>query len=189
MPQLLRRRDAPIDWNIESVANHPVLTSGIGACILAYAQAEALMGVYLAHIHWSDPRDIVDEWSRARTASGTLALVRRQANSTGPGHVKLTEMVLDSFVSLARRRSHLAHGVFGIITDRDDLYAWRNAGSPAAALALGMSAPFGPRIFQKTWVYTSSDFAALAQDCSNVCRDIDTAVSCLEIGNAFRDPE
>lgn len=187
MPQPLRRRDAPINWDIESVANHPVLTSGVGACILAYAQAEALMGIYLAHIRWNDCRDIVESWSKERTANGKLALVRQQAALSGPGHIKLTGLVLDSFVSLSKRRAHLAHGVFGIITDRNDEYAWRKAGSPASAFAAGMRAPFGPPIQQKTWVYTSSDFRELAQGCADVCRDISTAVSCLTVGNAFME--
>ena len=52
MPQPLRRKDVPIDWSVHAVANHPALTSGVGACITAFASTEALMGVFLAMIRW-----------------------------------------------------------------------------------------------------------------------------------------
>lgn len=185
MPQPLRRKNAPIAWDINVVANHPVLNSGVGACILAYAQAEALMGVYLAYIQWSRPDEVVAQWAERRTAAGKLTFVREQAEVRGAGAVKMTCMLLDSYIQIARDRAKIAHGVFGVITDRRDEFAWRNGGSPAKAHALGMSSDCWGVVEQVTYVYKPSDFARLAQQCGDICRSLDAAVKGLTIFNSF----
>lgn len=185
MPQPLRRKNAPIDWNIDVVANHPVLTSGVGACILAYAQAEALMGVYLAYIQWNSPDEVVAQWAERRTAAGKLTFVQEQAKVRGAGAVKMTSMLLDSYIEVAKDRAKIAHGVFGVITDRNDEFAWRNGGSPAKAHAVGMSTDYWGVVEQTTYLYKPSDFARLAQQCGRICRDLEFAVKGLTFLNSF----
>lgn len=185
MPQPLRRKSAPIDWSVELVANHPVLTSGVGACIVAYAQAEALMGVYLAYIQWKNPGALVAQWADRRTAASKLEFVQEQAEIRSAGVAKMTRLLLDSYIQVAKERAKLAHGVFGVITDRSDEFAWRNGGSPAKAHATGMAATHWGVVEQATYVYKSSDFARLAQQCSNICSDLGHAVKGLTFLNGF----
>lgn len=187
MPQPLRRATAPIDWSIGVVANHPVLSSGVGACILAYAQVEALVGVYLAHIQWKNPDEVISQWARLRNAAGKLALVREQAEIRGPGLVVTTSALLDSYVQVGRDRAKLAHGVFGVITDRENEFAWRRGGSPAKAHAVGLAENHYGVVKQETFVYRPTDFARLAQQCGSICGELEQAIRGLTILNCFEE--
>ena len=77
--------DAPIDWSIKAVANHPVLTAGVGACITAFASTEAAMGIFLAMIRWEHAQQAVEVWASKRTIRDKLALVHAEAKLTGDG--------------------------------------------------------------------------------------------------------
>lgn len=87
MPQPLRRTAAPIDSSVYAVANHRVLTSGIGACITAFASTEALMGVFLATIRWEDAPQTIEVWAGKRTVRDKLELVKAEANVSGAGRL------------------------------------------------------------------------------------------------------
>lgn len=103
MPQPLRRTHAPIDWSIHAVANHPVLTSGVGACITAFASTEAAMGVFLATIRWEHAPQAIKLWASKRTIRDKLELVKNEADLTGLFYRKMAVFVLDAFTSLSRR--------------------------------------------------------------------------------------
>lgn len=187
MPQPLRR-DAPIDWSLMAVANHPVLTSGVGACILAVASTEAAMGVFLASIRWQHAPAAVEAWSKLRTVRGKLDLIEAEASLTSSGHKFLAVKTLDKFTAIARRRNKLAHGFFGIITDRENQFAWRDGAAAGRRMAAGLATtsmredPKPP-----TWIYTPKDFSALAQECSETFDMISTMVDILPIIHAFHE--
>jgi hypothetical protein len=86
---------------------------------------EALMGVFLAMIRWHDAPQAIELWAVKRTIRDKLEAVRAQADLTGPVHQKMVVLVLDAFSSLSKKRNKLAHGFFGIITDRENQFAWR----------------------------------------------------------------
>ncbi len=180
MPQPLRRTDAPIDWSIHAVANHPVLTSGVGACITAFASTEALMGVLLATIRWENAPQVIEVWGGKRTIRDKLELVKAEADLTGAVYRKMAVRVLDAFTSLSKRRSKLAHGFFGIVTDRENQFAWREASSAARRTAADLascSMQVSPK--PKTWIYTPKDFVELAQSCADTFEKIETALQVL----------
>lgn len=120
MPQLLRRTDASIDWSVQAVANHPVLTSGVGACITAFASTEALMGVFLATIRWEHAPQAIEAWARLRTVREKLRLIEAEADLTGVYYRKMAVQTLDAFTRLSKKRNKLAQGFFGIVTDREN---------------------------------------------------------------------
>ena len=188
MPQPLRRAGAPIDWSIHAVANHPVLTSGVGACITAFALTEALMGVFLAMIRWENAPQAIEMWAGKRTTREKLKLVNAEAHLTGDGYPKLAVFVLDAFTSLSKKRSNVAHGFFGIITDRENQFAWRKGSSAAKRMAAGLSSSSmqaSPR--PPTWIYTPKDFSELAQGCADTFQKIETALEILPIVHGFSD--
>lgn len=188
MPQLLHRTDAPIDWSVHAVANHPVLTSGVGACVTAFASTEALMGAFLATICWEDAQKAIEVWADKRTIRNKLELVKAQAGLTGVVHRKLAVSVLDGFTSLSKRRNKLAHGFFGIVTDRENQFAWRQASSAARRTAAGLassSMQVSPK--PKTWLYTSKDFVELAQSCADTFENIETAIKLLPVIHGLTD--
>tara|TARA_R110000868_G_scaffold90320_6_gene250865 strand:+ start:4615 stop:5208 length:594 start_codon:yes stop_codon:yes gene_type:complete len=185
MPQPLRRKDAPIDWDIESVANHPTLSSGVGACILAFAQAEALTGILLVHINWREPEKALDLWAETRTTRGKEELLKKEAAAINAKMSDLVIYILDAFTALAKKRARLAHGVFGIITDTPDRFAWRAAVSPAKAWCEGLAATHMRPIEQETFIYEPRDFAEIAQGCADICSRIQLTSKNLVIINAF----
>lgn len=189
MPQLLRRTNAPIDWSIQAVANHSVLTSGVGACVTAFASTEALMGVFLATIRWEDAPKAIEVWADKRTIRDKLELVKAQADLTGVVHRKVAVRALDGFTSLSKRRNKLAHGFFGIVTDRENQFAWRKASSAAKRTAAGL-ASFSMQVPPKprTWIYTPKDFVELAQSCADTFEKIETATKLLPVIHGLTDP-
>jgi hypothetical protein len=187
VPQPLRR-DAPIDWSLMAVANHPVLTSGVGACILAVASTEAAMGVFLASIRWQHAPVAVEAWSKLRTVRGKLDLIEVEASLTSSGHKFLAVKTLDKFTAIARRRNKLAHGFFGIITDRENQFAWSDGAAAGRRMAAGLATTSmreDPKL--PTWIYTPKDFSALAQECSETFDMISTMVDVLPIIHAFHE--
>ncbi|SIR84415.1 hypothetical protein SAMN05878276_0546 [Aquipseudomonas alcaligenes] len=143
------------------------------------------MGVYLAYIQWKNPGALVEQWSDQRTAASKLEFVKKQAEIRSAGAAKMTSMLLDSYLQVAKERAKLAHGVFGVITDRPNEFAWRNGGSPAKAHAIGMAANHSGGVEQATFVYKASDFARLAQQCSTICKNLETGVKGLIVLNGF----
>jgi hypothetical protein len=90
------------DWSIYTVANHPVLTGGVGACITAFASTEALMGVFLATIRWEDAPHAIEIWTAKRTVRDKLELIKTEANLSGKIYLKMTVSVLDAFAPLSK---------------------------------------------------------------------------------------
>jgi hypothetical protein len=182
MPQPLRRMDAPIDWGISAVANHPVLTSGVGACITAFASTEALMGVFLAMTRWQHAPLAIETWAAARNVQSKPNIVEAEARLSGPVHVQMAVETLDSFVALSKRRSKLAHGYFGIILDRENTFAWREGGSAARRMSTDLASnTIKPSLKPPTFVYTPKDFRDLAQACADVFQKIGMAIDLLPI--------
>jgi hypothetical protein len=180
MPQPLRRADAPIDWNIRAVSNHLILTSGVGACITAFATAEALMGLFLAMIRWEHAPEAVERWAMTRTTKDKLELIKSETEISETKLIKLTELTLNDFVSLAKMRSKLAHGYFGIITDRENQFAWRKGDSAARRMAIGLASSSLKKVAKPpTWVFIPQDFSDLAQACANMADKIEIAVELL----------
>ena len=189
MPQPLRRTDAPIDWSIQAVANHPVLNSGVGACITAFASTEAAMGVFLATIRWEHAPQAIELWASKRTIRDKLELVKAEADLTGLGYRKMAVLVLDAFTSLSKKRNKLAHGFFGIVTDRKNQFAWREGGSAARRTAADLASRSmlaSPR--PPTWVYTPKDFVELAQGCADTFEKIGIALDMLPIIHGLTRP-
>jgi hypothetical protein len=189
MPQPLRRTDAPIDWSIRAVANHPVLTSGVGACITAFASTEALMGVFLATIRWEHAPQAIEAWASKRTIRDKLRLVEAEADLVGVNYRKMAVRVLDSFTSLSKKRNKLAHGFFGIVTDRENQFAWRKASSAASQMAAGLaSSSMQASPMPPTWIYTPEDFVKLAQGCADTFGRIEIALDVLPIVRGLTEP-
>jgi len=189
MPQPLRRKNVPIDWSIQAVSNHPVLTSGVGACVTAFASTEAAMGVLLSVIHWETATEAVDAWAARRTVREKLALLMTATDLRDAGVRKLTAFALDGFTSLAKRRSKLAHGFFGIVLDRKDEFAWRKGGSTARRMADGLATSFiGTVAVPPTWVYRPADFASLAQSCADTFERIEVVLKALPIYHGITGP-
>jgi hypothetical protein len=191
MPQPLRRTDAPIDWSVYAVANHPVLTSGVGACITAFASTEALMGVFLAMIRWHDAPQAIELWAGKRTIRDKLKLVKAEADLTGIVYQRMAVLVLDAFTSLSKKRNKLAHGFFGIVMDRENQFAWREGSSAAKRMAVDLSSPIitmHPSPRPPTWVYAQKDFIELAQGCADTLDKIATALDFLPIIKGLTSP-
>jgi hypothetical protein len=189
MPQPLKRIDAPIDWSVRAVANHPVLTSGVGACITAFASTEALMGVFLAMIRWEHAPQAVEAWASKRSIRDKLALVHAEAELTGAGYLAVTVKVLDAFTSLSKDRNKLAHGFFGIVEDRENQFAWRQGAAAAKRMAVDLaSSSMRASPKPRTWIYTPKDFAKLAQDCSDTFDKIGIALKMLPIVHGLIQP-
>jgi hypothetical protein len=189
MPQPLKRTNVPIDWSIGAVANHPVLTSGVGACITAFASTEALMGVFLAMIRWENAPKAVEAWASKRTIRAKLALVHAEAELTGAVYARMTVMVLDAFTSLSKERNKLAHGFFGIVEDRDNQFAWRRGGAAAKRMAVDLaSSSMRASAKPPTWIYTPKDFAKLAQNCADTFDKIGMALRMLPIVHGLTEP-
>ena len=81
------------------------------------------MGVFLATIRWDHAPQAIEVWASKRTVREKLELVKAEAKLTGVSHIKMAVLVLDAFISLSKRRSKLAHGFFGIVTDRENRFA------------------------------------------------------------------
>ncbi len=191
MPQPLRRINAPIDWSVYAVANHPVLTSGVGACITAFASTEAAIGVFLAMIRWHDAPQAVELWSVKRTIRDKLKVVEAQSDLMGIVYQKMAAEVLDGFASLSKKRNKLAHGFFGIVTDRQNQFAWREGCSAARRMAVDLPSriiTMHPPPRSPTWIYTPKDFSELAQGCSNTFNKIATALELLPIVHGLTSP-
>ncbi len=189
MPQPLRRTDAPIDWSVRAVANHPVLTSGVGACITAFASTEALMGVFLAMIRWEHAPQAIEAWASKRTIRDKLRLVEAEADLAGVQYRKMAVLVLDAFTSLSKKRNKLAHGFFGIVTDRENQFAWRDASSAASRMAADLassSMQASPK--PPTWIYTPEDFVKLAQGCAHTFGKIEIALKVLPVVHGLTAP-
>ena len=189
MPQPLRRTNAPIDWSVYAVANHPVLTSGVGTCITAFASTEALMGVFLATIRWEHAPQAIEVWAGKRTIRDKLELVKAEADVTGVVYRKMAVLVLEAFTSLSKKRSKLAHGFFGIVTDRENQFAWRDGSSAARRTAADLSSNSmlaSPR--PPTWICTPKDFLALAQGCAATFEKIEIALEMLPFVHGLTDP-
>lgn len=170
MPQPLRRKRPPIDWSPAAVANHPILSSGVGASITAFASLEAALGAYLILIRWQHTEDLVDRWKRQRNTKDKRALVEFETEGVpNTGLRDITVDVLDRYTSLAKRRAKLAHGFFGIITDRESEFAWRPSEAAAQKASMGLTASLGEELPDlKTWVYTPRDFEELATQCAEL---------------------
>jgi hypothetical protein len=187
MPQLLKRTNAPIDWSVGAVANHPVLTSGVGACITAFT--EALMGVFLEMIRWEHAPQAVEAWASKRSIRDKLALVHAETKLTGAGHFEVTVKVLDAFTSLSKERNELAHGFFGIVEDRENQFAWRRGAAAAKRMAIGLaSSSMRESPKPRTWIYTPKDFAKLAQDCADTFDKIGIALKVLPFFHGVMNP-
>lgn len=189
MPQLLRRKAAPIDWSPTAVANHPILSSGVGACITAFASLEAALGAYLVLIRWKHPDELVQQWKEQRSTRQKTKLVRSEADRIPHEYARReTVEILDAYVSLSKRRAKLAHGFFGIITDREDQFAWRQGGSAAEKAAAGLTASLGDDLHQpKTWLYRPKDFEAIATECAHVYARIGTMYNVIPIAYGLSD--
>jgi hypothetical protein len=175
------------------VANHPVLTSGVGACITSFASMEALMGVFLAMIRWHDALQAIELWAAKRTIRDKLEVVKAQADLTGrpPVHQKMVVLVLDAFSSLSKKRNKLAHGFFGIITDRENQFAWREGISTAKRMAADLASPIitvHPSPRPPTWIYTPNDFIELAQGCADTFQKISIALDVLPLIQGLTSP-
>ncbi|MER9005904.1 hypothetical protein NKI15_19935 [Mesorhizobium sp. M0862] len=171
-----------------AVANHPVLTSGVGACILAVASTESAMGVFLASIRWQHAPAAVEAWSKLRTVRGKLDLIEAEASLASSGHKLLAVKTLDKFITIATRRNKLAHGFFGIVTDREDQFAWRDGAAAGRTMADGLAtSSMRPDPTPPTWIYTPRDFSALAQDCADTFDLISRMVDVLPIIHAFSE--
>jgi hypothetical protein len=191
MPQPLRRTNAPIDWSVYTVSNHPVLTSGVGACITAFASTEAAMGVLLAMIRWHNAPQAIELWAVKRSIRAKLEVVKAQSDLTGIGYQRIAAMVLDGFSSISKKRNKLAHGFFGIVTDRKNQFAWREGCSAAKRMAVDLSSQIitmNPSPRPPTWIYTPKDFSELAQGCADTFDKIGIALECLPIAHGFTSP-
>src|SRR5262249_2394514 len=111
-----------------------------------------------------------------------------QAEASIDGYQKVAVMALDAFTSLSKRRSKLAHGFFGIITDRKNQFAWRESSSAAKRLADGLSSnSMLPSPSPRIWIYTPKDFAELTQSCADTFDKIDLLTKLLPISHALTD--
>jgi hypothetical protein len=191
MPQPLHRTAAPIDWSVQAVANHPTLTSAVGACVTAFASTEALMGVFLATIRWEHAPQAVEVWAGKRTIRDKLELVKAEANLTGVVYLKMALLVLDAFTSLSKKRNKLAHGFFGIVTDRENRFAWREGSSAARRTAADLSSPIitaHPSPRPPTWIYTPKDFITRAQGCADTFEKIGATLDILPVVHGLTSP-
>jgi hypothetical protein len=191
MPQPLRRTNAPIDWSVYAVVNHPGLTSGVGACITAFASTEAAMGVFLAMIRWHDAPQAIELWAVKRTIRDKLEVVKAQSDLMGIVYQKMAAKVLDRFASLSKKRNKLAHGFFGIVTDRQNQFAWREGCSAAKRMAVDLPSSvitMHPPPMPPTWIYTPKDFGELAQGCADTFDKIATALEFLPIVHGLTSP-
>lgn len=123
MPKPLRRTDAPIDWSVHTVANHSVLTSGVGPVSPRSPRRKPSWASSLATIRWENAPQAIEAWAAKRTVREKLKLVETEANLSGAGHLRMAVVVLDAFTSLAKKRNKLAHGFFGIVKDRENQFA------------------------------------------------------------------
>lgn len=89
------------------------------------ASTEAAMGVFLAAIRWQHAPKAVEAWSKLRTVRGKIDLIEAEASLSSKAHKVLAVQTMDKFISISRRRNKLAHGFFGIVTDRENQFAWR----------------------------------------------------------------
>lgn len=188
MPQPLKRTNAPIDWSPRAIANHPVLSCGVGACVITFASLEALMGVFLATIRWENAQSAVDAWAEIRTVEGKLRLLHSEAHIIGSKFEGLAMRTLDQYVGLSKRRNKLAHGFFGVVADRENEFAWREGAAAANMQAKGISswsmAPISP---EPTWIYKPKDFQDLCQACSDTFDKMDHAIRLLPIIHGLGD--
>lgn len=189
MPQPLRRENPPIDWSTEAVANHPVLSSGVGACITSFASLEATLGVMLAMIRWEDAPTAVERWRSMTSTKRKVEVILTETALTNEGFAQWLSIELDKYEQLATRRAKLAHGFFGIITDRHNEFAWRKGGSAAQRVAKGLNMPtLEPEPISKTWKYTPQDFRDLAQECADAAELIGELIKMLPMYHAFSKP-
>ncbi|MER9200489.1 hypothetical protein NKH74_14880 [Mesorhizobium sp. M0933] len=146
------------------------------------------MGVFLATIRWQHAPKAVEAWSKLRTVRGKINLIKAEAALSSKAHEALVVRTLDKFTSISKRRNKLAHGFFGIVTDRENQFAWREGASAGWRMADGL-ATSSMRETPKppTWIYTPSDFSALAQDCGDTFDLISKIVDILPIFQAFRE--
>lgn len=186
-PQPLQRADVPIDWSLPVVANHPILTSGVGSCLIAFASTEALMGVLLAMIRWEHAEQAIDAWANTHNTRSKLALIKTEAE-LADAHCKVAIQALDSYTALAARRNRLAHGFFGIVLDRENEFAWREGSSAAKRTAAGLAtSSLRPSPVPKTWVYKPTDFSELAQGCADTYKKIEIVLQLLPIMRGLTD--
>lgn len=146
------------------------------------------MGVFLASIRWQHAPKAVEAWSKLRTLRGKINLIQAEASLTSKAHKAMVVQTLDKFTSISKRRNKLAHGFFGIVTDRENQFAWREGASAGRRMAAGL-ATSSMRETPKppTWIYTPKDFSALAQDCGDTFDLISKMVDVLPIVHAFHD--
>jgi len=112
-----------------------------------------------------------------------------EADVTGVVYRKMAVLVLDAFTSLSKKRNKLAHGFFGIVTDRENQFAWREGSSAAIRTAADLSSRnmlASPR--PPTWVYRPKDFFELAQGCVDTFEKIGVALEMLPIVHGLIDP-
>ncbi|PAQ01551.1 hypothetical protein CIT25_16065 [Mesorhizobium mediterraneum] len=146
------------------------------------------MGVFLAAIRWQHAPKAVEAWSKLRTVRGKIDLIEAEASLSSKAHKVLAVQTMDKFISISRRRNKLAHGFFGIVTDRENQFAWREGASAGRRMAAGL-ATSSMRETPKppTWIYTPRDFSSLAQDCGDTFALISKMVDILPIMHAFQD--
>lgn len=147
------------------------------------------MGVLLAMIRWERAPQAIEQWAKMRTIRDKLRLVEAKADLAGAHYRKFAVLALDAFTSLSKKRSKLAHGFFGIVTDRENQFAWRKAGSAASRMATDLASPSTP-VSPKppTLIYTPKDFAEIVQGCADTCEKIDVALEGLPIVHGAFDP-
>lgn len=147
------------------------------------------MGVFLAMIRWQHGPQAVETWASKRTVREKLRLVETEAGLVSSYHRKVAVRTLDAFTSLSKQRAKLAHGFFGVITDRENQFAWRNASSAAKRMADDLASsnmqasPQSP-----TWIYTAKDFGELAQACADTFEKIEIALNVLPIVQGLTTP-
>lgn len=91
----------------------------------------------------------------SRTTRNKMELVKAEANLTGVVYLKMAVLVLDAFTSPSKKRNKLAHGFFGIVTDRQNQFAWREGNSAARRMVADLSSPIitvHPSPRPPTWI-------------------------------------
>lgn len=147
------------------------------------------MGVFLATIRWEDAPQPIEVWASKRTIRDKLELINAEADLTGAGYRKMAVRILDAFTSLSKKRSKLAHGFFGIVTDRENQFAWREGSSAAKRMAADLASPSmqaSPK--PPTWIYTPKDFVELSQGCADTFEKIEMALKVLPVVHGLTTP-
>ncbi|WP_425963863.1 hypothetical protein [Rhizobium nepotum] len=166
-PYRFKEKHEDTDFAIGStvIQSMPVFVEAIGKCLLLWPHVEHQLGTLLAHCLKTEVIGVIAAFGKVRGGAQQGEILRAAASENlHPTLLPRMESLLNRVADEEKHRNKLAHGIWGRITNREDLAVWVDSKhyvpwntTAVVSASAGKAYPGFDALTPNLWVYRIED--------------------------------